>query len=114
MTIDNLLLLTLENTTDDLEIASQISMIIESYVHGDQNAFKVFRNSKHISDQLMAINHSTILSILKQRFSQCFPNLIDNITPQGTTSIDLNKCFCDQVKLLKEILKLFQNNVYLF
>lgn len=92
MIIDNLLLLSLEKTTDELEVASKISMIIESYVQGDQNTSTVFLNSEHISDQLMATHHSNILSILNQRFPQCYAN------PTEFTSDDLNNSFSNQVK----------------
>lgn len=97
MIIDNKLLLSLDKTTDELEVASQISMIIEYYVHGDQNTSSVFLNSEHISDQLMATHHSNILIILNQRFPQCFEN------PTECTSDGLTNSFSDQVKILKSL-----------
>ena len=85
--------MSLNNTADDYEIASQITMIIEHYVHGHENRLLVFCNSEHISDKLMAINHSNILNILDIRFPQCFtyliqPSIINAITPNGNTSDD--------------------------
>lgn len=72
-------------------------MIIESYVHGFQNALTVFRNIEHISDQLMATNHTNIIDILKLRFPQCFDIPIDVMTSEENTSDDLNTNFSDQV-----------------
>lgn len=88
-------------------------MIIESYVHGFQNTLTVFRNIEHISDQLMATNHTNIIDILKLRFPQCFDNPIDVMTSEENTSDDLNTHFSDQVKKQKEIL-IYHYNIYLF
>lgn len=95
--IDSVLLLTLNNISNECEIASLISMIIEYYVYGFQNTLTVFRNLEHLSDQLMATNHQNILDILKQRFPQCFENPETDVIQDENFSDDLNRNFSDEV-----------------
>lgn len=95
--IDSILLLTLNNKNNEFVIASQISMIIETYIYGFHNTLTVFRNIEHLSDQLMATNHRNVLDILKQRFPKCFGNPVDLLTQEDNTSDDLNRNFSDQV-----------------
>ncbi|CAO1366895.1 unnamed protein product [Diamesa serratosioi] len=86
MAVDNILLMTLNNTTIDQEIASQITMLIECYVHGIPNTLTMFCNSEHVADKLMAKHHSNILDILDERFPHCFSNSIEDTSSSSSSS----------------------------